>query len=77
MTDEVYRTDIPLPPPKNGHGVNALAMGCPVGASFFVPLKNTNNNSNLLWRARKKGMKFSARKVTENGVAGIRIWRTA
>jgi hypothetical protein len=80
MTDEVYRNDIPLPQPKRGRmneSLTALAMGCPVGSSFFVPGITSQKLGGGLSYVRRKGMAFSCRNVTENGVAGVRIWRTA
>lgn len=46
------------------------------GDSFFVPGKTVSAISGSTSRYRKKGWKFVCRTVTENGVEGVRVWRT-
>lgn len=55
-----------------------------VGDSFFVPGKETNKFGSTLATGRKqfhdaegnKTRDFKAANVTENGIAGLRVWRT-
>lgn len=48
-----------------------------IGDSFFVA-KNRNGGGALVNHAKKvTGHTFTLRTVTENGVKGVRIWRTA
>jgi hypothetical protein len=55
----------------------------PLKASKFFPLSNGEVivllRSRILGRcnAKNKGAKFLSRTVTENGIEGVRIWRTA
>jgi len=46
-----------------------------VGDSFFVPDSAISTNFHNL--ARSSGIKISARKVEQDGVAGYRVWRIA
>jgi hypothetical protein len=44
--------------------------------SFFVPGKTTKQFGAIVWQAAKRlGMKFATKTVTENGVQGTRVWR--
>lgn len=47
-----------------------------VGQSFFVPNGKTIGTQASKAGA-KYGVKFTCRKVTEHGVEGVRVWRTA
>ncbi|MEI2419605.1 hypothetical protein V6O07_04980 [Arthrospira platensis SPKY2] len=47
-----------------------------VGDSFFVPGTTTKSLGSAAANAAKKlGVVFATRTVTENGVTGVRIWR--
>ena len=50
------------------------------GDSFFVPIMDEQagrvRNRIAQHAYRSKGMKFTLRSVTEDGVEGIRVWRT-
>ena len=47
-----------------------------VGDSMFAP-KPTSLASAATLAGKRRGWKFSARTVTENGVKGTRVWRIA
>ena len=47
-----------------------------VGDSLFSPKPNALASAASVW-GKRKGWKFSARTVTENGVTGTRVWRIA
>jgi hypothetical protein len=65
---------IKLPPARMKYPWTAMG----VGDSFFVPGKNTSStricNPPTL---TEQGWKFAMRTVTEDGVKGVRVWRTA
>ena len=70
---------IPAPAAKSGGGsISAIIRGLPVGGSKFFPGADNNKISNLYQTLRTKkqvSFKVSVRKVTEDGVAGVRVWR--
>ncbi len=45
-----------------------------VGDSFFYPAVTSTLNG-IIRNLRPEGIKYSTRKVTENGVLGLRVWR--
>lgn len=52
--------------------------GMEVGDSFFIPeAKQTSVSSCAASATRSLGIKLATRSVTENGVAGVRVWRIA
>lgn len=72
--------DVPLPPlARRGVGFHAIdAME--VGDSVFINSgKSQANVAAHFWTLAKNrpGWKFATRKVVENGVAGIRVWRVS
>ncbi len=51
-----------------------------VGQSFFVAGEKQTSLIAAAWGWAKRqspGARFTSRKVVENGVAGVRVWRTA
>ena len=81
ITQFQVRADIPLPPPvyKAGRKPKYPIPTLGVGESFFLPGKTSANGVNSLlqhWR-KKLGHSYAQRAWVEDGVAGIRIWRTA
>jgi len=71
-------TDNPLPPRHSISTVWRLPFDkLTVGASFFVP-GGHHASSNGVCRARRLlfPARFSVRMVIEDGVSGVRIWRT-
>jgi hypothetical protein len=48
-----------------------------IGDSFFVPLKQSTVARAAYNAGIRYALKFSTRAVTENGIAGTRVWRTA
>lgn len=69
--------DIPLPPPKQQftrkYPFNIMA----VGDSFFVPGMTRRPMASSIRHASCECRKFTTRRVIENGVSGLRIWRIA
>lgn len=65
--------NVAIPAKDNRGGARAIVRGMAVGDSFFVTSKPGAASAIL----RNVGFKASQRKVTENGVTGFRIWRTA
>ena len=78
MRQQPYTIDKRKPIPKRKGGGNTVKYPfreMAVGDSFFAPYRTT---SQLVAAASYYGPKrFSARKVTERGVPGARIWRIA
>lgn len=73
-----FQTDVPMPSPASGPGrpPEYPFRTMPVGASFFVAGMSQKKMSATTYRYYKEyGMKFSTRKVMENGVEGTRVWR--
>jgi hypothetical protein len=47
-----------------------------VGESFFAPVTGNNNLSGARKHAEERtGRKFRRRRVVENGITGLRVWR--
>ncbi len=71
---------IPMPKPR-GRGRRKYpwaALG--VGQSFFVPDGSQKRLANAAYqwiRNNPMGQRFETRNMVENGVAGVRVWRTA
>ena len=70
--------DIPIPP--KGGGGNRLGTSpldnIAVGQSVFYAGRSQKIVSSVFYGvAKRTGHKFTTRKVTENGVAGVRVWR--
>lgn len=88
MTEaSMFDKGIPLPPKtRRASAPRSVLLKMGVGDSFFEPEDDTSKldaYSRLMHRggyaSRKSdgAMKFEVREVTENGVNGARIWRTA
>ena len=80
MTDQPkIEKGIPIPPRGDlkGRGRKSVFWDMEIGDSAFFPGKAHDGVSNAYSYVRKRtGAKFEARTVTENGVKGIRVWRT-
>jgi len=78
-----YDFAVPVAKRAGGRGkgtlgpVSTAALNCPVNASFFVPDATTSTASKYLTAGKDKGYTYVTRSVTEDGVDGVRIWRTA
>ena len=72
-----YQTGVPIPD-QNGRGGTPKypLRDMPVGASFFVPGGTHAKLNGAFAPHRRAGKAFLTRTVTENGVKGIRVWRT-
>ena len=69
---------IPIPPPSRGPGAVKYPWAVmEVGDSFFVPGITKDNIYSSIKNASRDGRSFVARRVTENGVRGLRVWRAA
>lgn len=68
--------NVPLPKRKHGSGRRSIYpfKDMDVNDSFFVPNKKVFT-SNRFYEKNNPKTKFSIRRVTENGVKGIRVWR--
>lgn len=89
MTDVKIEKNVPIPPVKRGRPSSYGFKDMEVGDSFFVPSRRSAAGklekqeltmariSNALARYRKHHPEFNItrRSVTEDGVAGIRVWR--
>lgn len=72
MSDFKVDNGIPLPPRSGGkkHGISKYPK-LDVGQSFFSTITTGHVSMKNVWPEQK----FARRKVIENGVEGIRIWR--
>lgn len=80
-------TGVPLAPIKHRNRSSKYPfdkLGAPAGevlSSFFVPDAVVASLSSAASRYIKtesgRGKEFTVRGLTENGVAGVRVWRTA
>lgn len=81
MQDAAFKIEkgIPLPPASGrAGGTRAFYALMEVGDSVFFAggdLTKLAGNTNSWGRYHRR--KFSVRRVTENGTAGVRVWRTA
>lgn len=69
---------IPISPhrrPLSGLTVQLLALA--VGSSLFVPEPTSYYVNGRITTAKRDGRRFATRTVVEDGVRGVRIWRTA
>ena len=67
-----YKIDKGIPLPNGRYPFADLD----VGESFFVPNANANSVSSTASRLGKAlGAAFVCRRVKENGVPGMRVWR--
>ncbi len=71
---------VPIPQSR-GRSLRKYPWEClNVGQSFFVPGDKQASIVSAAWGWAKRqspGARFTSRKVVENGVAGVRVWRTA
>lgn len=75
----MFDDDVPLPTERGEMPPHFKQME--VGQSVFVPHEGSILSCKAYLRAatlqkRSRRLKFSGRSVTENGVKGVRIWRT-
>lgn len=73
-------TGVPLPAISRQRpgGVSATLRNMPVGTSFFVAdVKSRSVRTAASTVTKETCAKFACRLLEENGVKGIRIWRTA
>ncbi len=71
------QTNIPLPEDHRGGYYRYKWDEMGIGASFFVPEITIQSLSSAANRAASRlDMKFTCRSVTEDGVEGVRVWRT-
>lgn len=71
---------IPIPPNPSGRptGSKYPLRDMQVGDSFFVANTTSQRVCGTMGNLSKRvGIKVAIRKVTENGVAGVRVWRVA
>lgn len=66
--------NVPVPSGKRGPAAYPWDDMQP-GDSFFVPGKTPKTLGGAVVTPKNRGMKIRTRSVTENGVAGVRIWR--
>lgn len=74
----MIKIDKGIPMPESGAGRKRIYPfhELAVGDSFFAPNTTHANVNGPAQRARQQtGRKFALRKVTENGVDGVRVWR--
>ena len=80
----MYDHDIPTPkvtgnkPGRKLCELTRLLIDCPVGACFFFPGKTAADIGGYVKNAKKLTSthhRYTARTVTEDGVAGVRVWR--
>jgi hypothetical protein len=69
--------DIPIPERVNGRKIYPFDE-MEVGDSFFVEAKDAQRARNAVFQWKKRrGREITVRSITEGGVRGLRIWRTA
>ena len=75
--------DIPIPTARRTRGSCRYPFrSMEVGDSFFVAYDGKKQQQSAMYSAipdevRRAGAKFCTRCVEENGVQGVRVWRTA
>lgn len=70
--------NIPIPPAKAGRPPVWPMANMQPGESAFIAGKTITRAANIARLHRiRKGWQFTCRTVTENGVKGVRVWRTA
>jgi hypothetical protein len=76
-----YETEVPIPGFATGRKQSELYKvleECPVGFSFFYAVDGEDpafHQKRASQIARRIGSRVVTRRVTEDGVSGIRIWR--
>ena len=71
MTD-IQIDRVPLPP-SHGRLFKYPYLQMAIGDSFFA----TRKHLNVYTWTKTSGFKFTQRRVKENGVEGLRVWRIA
>ena len=76
MTDEIkIDRNMPIPAQARRSSLKYPFADLDIGESFFVPGRTGAQLSGFIsWNRPKK---FATRTVIENGVKGVRVWRTA
>lgn len=82
MSEVKIDKGVPMP---GGKGINGTSKypfrDMEVGDSAFFagsgPSGAEKNSADMWAKYNKNGCRFASRTVTENGVKGVRIWRTA
>ncbi len=69
--------EVPLPPPRAGSLPRYQFASYEVGDSEFFPGGDQVKLNAVAWNYKKRGLKFATRSGVENGVKGVRVWRTA
>lgn len=79
MSDNQIKIDKDIPPPNGRRGrrpeLRDVLKKLEVGDSFFYPDMSDSFRGNCYWRAAYAGIKVTVRRVRENEVEGVRIWR--
>lgn len=69
--------NVPLPETQTYRAKYPLREMSP-GQSFFVPTGEAHRvQTAVSAMGRRSKLKFTTRQLTENGVAGVRVWRLA
>ncbi len=69
--------NIPMPASKVGRPILYPFKHLEVGESFFIPKSRRKLGSLILRNSRKLRRTFESRQWEQDGVQGIRVWRTA
>lgn len=79
MSEFKIDDDVPMPPPAGprAKGKSKYPFAeLSVGRSFFAPGVSSSGMLTLCKKWREaRGWDFTTRRVTENGVSGVRVWR--
>lgn len=81
MIDEAYDFDVPVPPSGSGRKPGLFysqIKNMPRGSSIFFAGARSGQINGSHGQLKKRGdvtFRIATRKVVENGVAGIRVWR--
>lgn len=70
-------SNIPMPASKVGRPVLYPFKHLEVGESFFIPKSRRKIGSLIMRNSRKLRRTFESRQWEQDGVQGIRVWRTA
>lgn len=76
MSNIVIDKGVPVPPSnvsRRKYPFDAME----VGDSFFVAGRQHKVYGAINWHTKHSNKRFTTRKVVENGVAGIRVWRVS
>ncbi len=77
MTALKIDKQVPLPSGRRGNRPEVLQAlkTMEVGDSFFYPDIRDSFRGNVYWRAGYVGIKVTVKRVTEDGIDGVRVWR--